>query len=250
MPLPEDLVLYYAANAPDDDTSTVGGAIDTAARPLDAELAGPPQDLEAVSDGTDTRNITVIWRDTTGVIQTNTVALTSTTPVTVATGVERVLEASLATPDATNTVTLRIAAAGATQHTFNPNETLALRAFRRSFSDPDSPLNWFEKQFWSNDDGALALTEAEVTLTADPSAVILIALDNAKDAATTATDRLTAPAAGVGAFVDDGIAIGVPDTFLGPAEAIGTWIQMQLATGNPALRSSYTLQISGQSTGS
>lgn len=245
-----DLVLYCAANMPDDDASTVGGAIDTAARPLDAELASPPQDLEALSDGTDSRTITVESREVSGVIQSSgAVALNDATPVSVETGVERILAATLSTADAARTVTLRIASGGTTQHTFNPDETDAYRAFRKSYSDPDSPLDWYEKSFWRNNHGSDALTNAEVTLTVDPSSVIMIALDAAKDGTTTATDRLTAPASGVGAFVDDDVAVGVPSGSLGAGEGIGVWVEMALTTGHAALRSSFTLRIAGQTTG-
>lgn len=45
-----DLVVYGSANRPNDDTSTAGGAIDTAARPLDQQLTANDT-IDIVSDG-------------------------------------------------------------------------------------------------------------------------------------------------------------------------------------------------------
>lgn len=241
-----DLVLYGSANRPDDDVSTVGGAVDTAVRTLDAELVAV-SDLEAVSDDvSDTRGITVEYRLASGVVDSETVALDGTTPVPFGIAAERILRAFLATPDATATVDLRIISAGAVQHTFHPTETEAVRAFRKSYSEND-PLDWYEKYHWRNNHDTDALLGAEVVLIADPSAVVMIALDNAVDGTTTATDRLTAPASGTTAFVDDDVALPVPEDTLGAEEAIGTWAEMALAAAHVALKSSFTLRIAGQS---
>jgi hypothetical protein len=240
-----DLIEYGSASRPEDETSTSGGAIDDAARPLDTQIAGATEDLEFVSDEADTRTMTIVYRDAGGTIQTfGPTALDGTTPVAGPTGVQRILKATLSATDATATVTLRIASAGATRHTFNPLETDAFIMFQRS-SSSGSTEDFWEKTFWKNTNADTDLTSAEVTLTADPSSKFEIALDTAIDATVSVTNRKTDPSL---TEQDDSTAIGVPTGTLGFGEAIGLWRHMTLGASAAADEPSSTTQLAGQTT--
>ncbi len=239
-----ELVQFLAANHPEDDTSTVGGAIDPAARPLDAEL-GANSNLEILSDGADTRTMTLRYRDAAGVIQSvGPTALNGTTPVSLGITAERVIEATLSASSGTRTVTLRVAGGGAVQHTFNPNETKAKRLFVKSVSSGAQKV-YYEKTFWKNTDGVLSLLNAIMRLTADPTAKIKMGLAAAVDGSTTATNRLTAP--GSVSFVDDNVDQNVPGTNLAAGSAIGCWWEFTLAADEPPIKNSFTSQLRGQS---
>lgn len=238
-----DLVQYGAVNWPDTDSATVGGAIATAKRPLDTQWTANAV-AAVVSNGADTRQVTIEGRLASGSIDTEVLTLNGTTEVVGTKTWERILRVTLSAADAARTVTLRQGAGGATRHTFNPNETEAAIFFRKSSSGA-SAKTYFEKSFMRNNNTTSNLLSAQVTLTADPSAKIRIALANTQNDSGTSTNRLTAPS-GVTAFVDDGTSISVPGTDLGATSAIGVWAEMQLSASNPALRSTFDIQISGQ----
>lgn len=238
-----ELILYGAANRPDDESSTVGGAIDVAARPLDSDV-GSLTDIEAVSDGADTRTLTIVYRDETGEVLTDDIVLNGTTPVPLGDDVERILSATLSDTDNARTVILREESAGATIHTFNPDETDAFRLFRQAASD-DSAKVYYEKVFWANTHDSLSLLNAIVDLVADPAAKIEIGLAATADDTGTAADRLTAP--GGVTFQDDDTDIAVPGTNLAAGAAIGVWIKLSLEANDNALKSTFTTRLRGES---
>jgi hypothetical protein len=239
-----ELIQYLATDHPEDDTSTLGGAINAAGRPFDADLASNSQ-LEVLSDGADTRTITVRYRDAAGIVQTTgAVTLSGTTPVALGVTAERLIEATMSTTDASRTVTLRIAGGGATQHTFNPNETKARRLFALAVSSSSGKV-YYEKTFWKNTDSVTALLGATMKLTADPSGKIKMGIAVAQGGTTSSTNRLTAPS-GI-TFVDDAVDQSVPGTNLAAASTIGVWWEMTLAADNAPIRSTFTSQLRGAS---
>lgn len=239
-----DLVLNLTANTPDDDTSTVGGARAAAKRPVDVQLtANDTVDAVSSNAGDTTQTLTVEGRLVGGAVDTEALALNGTTPVTGAKTWERILSYTLsATCAGTVTVTDGDTGQG-TIHTFPPGETFAAIGFRKSFSTA-SPKTYWEKNCWYNSNGTDTLNSAEVTLTADPSGNIRIALETAKDATTSAANRLTTPTP-IGTITDDSVAISVPGGNLAATEYIGVWVEMQLAADEAATKSSYTLQLAG-----
>jgi hypothetical protein len=237
-----ELLLFGAASRPEDDTNPVGGAIATTARPFDANLASN-SDIEALSDGADTRTLTVRYRTVAGVETTGTIVLNGATPVALGATVERLLEISTTT-DATRTVTVRVVSAGATLHTLNPNETHAFRMFNKAVSGPSQKI-YYEKVFFKNTNATLSLLNAFVDLTADPAAKVRIGLATTVDDTATAATRLTAPA-GV-SFVDNNVDIAVPGTNLAAGSAIGVWVELTLGANEAALKNSFTSRLRGQS---
>lgn len=238
-----DLVQYGAANIPQDDVSTTGGAQDSAARPLGTQLTADDT-IGLVSDGADTRDATVRGRNAAGAEVSETVTLNGTTRVTTSTTFERILEITLSAADASRTVTVDDGdQVQGTLHTFNPNETKAYTHFQESASESGATTR-HEKFFWENTNGSLTLNAAEVELTADPDAKITIALATAKDDTESVANRETAPSS-VGAFTDDNVAISVPGSSLAAGEAIGVWAKQDLLANDSAYRSSFTTQLAG-----
>ena len=242
--LASDLQLWSSANIPTDEVSTAGGAISTTTRPTLVQLTANSA-VDIVSDGADTRNVTITGRDSTGAIVQETHALNGTTLVAGTQVFERVLSAVIASTSGTRTITLTQHSSSATIGTIGPNETTRHIAFQQSFSTA-SIKNYYEKHFWKNNNGSLTLTVAAVKLTADPSSVTQIGCATALNDSATITNRLTAPA-GV-TFVGVGVSQSVPTGQIAAGSAIGLWINMTLAANNAALRSSFTTQLSGQTT--
>ncbi len=237
------LIECLATNHPEDDVSTVGGAINAAGRVLDADLATASQ-LEVVSDGADTRTLTLRYRATNKTVQTTgAISLNGTTPVNLGITAERILEATLSGADASRTVLLRIASAGATQHTFNPNETKARRLMALSVSGAAQKV-YYEATFLKNTHSTDSLLDAEVLITADPTSKFEMGVAAAVNGSTTTTNRLTAPA-GV-TFVDDNVAQAVPGTNLAAGDGIKVWNKMTLGADNAALKNTVSKTLRGK----
>jgi hypothetical protein len=239
-----DLVLYGSANRPGDDATTTGGAIDTAARPLDTQLTANSV-IAAVSSGADTRTLTITGRNPAGAVVQETLTLNGTTEVVGTTTFERIQTLALSAASATLTVTVRQGSGGPTRHTFNPNETAAFIHFRNSASGASATTR-YEKSFWRNNHATLTLNSAQVTLTADPDARIRMGLATAKNDTGSVANRLTAPA-GI-TFVDDGVAQNVPGGTLEAGSAIGVWFEEALPANDPAHRTTFTTQLAGTTT--
>lgn len=239
-----DLVEYLAASRPDDDVSTVGGAIDTTAKPNVVQWSSNAV-AAAISDGADVRTLTVRGRLATGVIDTEVLTLTGAVEVVGAKTWERILSATLSASSGSRTVLLKQGSGGTTRATFIPGDVVKRIFFVGSASAALEVLR-YEKFFWKNNHGSLALTEAAVTLTADPADRIRIGLATAVDGSTTIATRITAPA-GV-SFVDDSVEQGVPGGSLASGSAIGVWVEQDLPAADPAGKSTFTTQLAGLST--
>jgi hypothetical protein len=240
-----DLVMYHAADRPEDDVSSSGGAIDTAARPLEAQFSAAALP-EIVSDNAgDSMNVTIDGRDAAGVFITETNALNGVTEVLFAASFERILNINIASAPA-GTVTVAQGASGTVRHTFNPAETDAAILFQRAASDPSLTKTRYEKVFWKNEHGSLALTDAEVTLITDTSNLYEIAVSDSIDDTEAVTDREDAPSGE--SFVDDDVAAPVPGGDLGFGEAIGVWVKQTLGAGAAPAKTTAEVQLAGNTT--
>lgn len=238
-----DLIFYSSASVPLDDVSTTGGAIDLTSRVSLTQFTAGAK-LALISDGADVRNVTIVGRDATGAIITETFALTNAVEVLSANTYERIHSIVLSATSGTRTVTAKQGSGGTTVTTIVPTETTRHIQFQRSSSGPSTTVR-YEKQFAKNTHGTLSLLTALVTLTADPATKIFIGLAPAVNGTTSVANRLTAPSPVT--FVDDNVAQGVPGTDLAAGSAIGTWIQQTLAANDAAQKSTFTLQLSGSS---
>lgn len=239
-----DLKAYQAANHAEDDSATQGGAIATAGIVEFTDIAAV-DNVEVLSDGADTRTVTLTGRTSTGAITSEVINLNGTTPVSSVNTYERILKAVLSASDGARTVTLRRATGDTLIATLPPTVTSVRRLFYDSFSDPSVQKIRYEKFFLKNTHGTLQLNAAAVKLTADPSATIRIGCAPSKGDSATVANRLAAPASVV--FVDDNVSQSVPTGALAPGESIGVWAEMTLAAANAAIKSTFTTQLSGNS---
>ena len=244
--LASELKAYQAANMPEDDTATVGGAIAPTGLVEFTDVAAN-DDLEALSDdAADTMNLTITGRNAAGAIVSETKALTGVTAVIFSTlgVIERVLKIVLASA-AAGTVTVRRSVAGATVVAIPAGKTSVRRMFYDSASEAGSTTR-YEKLFMKNENATLTLNSAALELTADPAATIRIGGAPAVDDTATAANRKTAPASVT--FVDDGVSQSVPGGVLAAGSGIGVWAEMVRGAAAAAIKNTFSVELSGTST--
>jgi hypothetical protein len=238
-----DLVWYGAASRPSDDTAASGGAIDLLDRPEFTQFSAAARP-EILSDGADTRSVTIQGRNAAGAIISETNACTGTTPVLFAATYERILTITTTT-NATRTISVRQGAGGSVVATITPNETSRTAMFRQSASEASS-VPRYEKMFGRNSHATLTLNAASVKLTADPDARVKIGLAAAINGSTSVANRKAVPAAV--SFVDDNVAQAVPGGVLAALDAIGTWIEQTLPGSDATHKTTFTVELSGTTT--
>jgi hypothetical protein len=239
-----DLVLRSSANDPSDDTSLAGGAISITSRP-DLTQWTANAVAAVISDGADTRTVTITGRLASGIIDTEVLTLNGAVEVVGAKTWERVLSAVTSATSATRTVLVKQGSGGATRATISVNETTRHILFRDSTSEAAIAIR-YAKAFSENTHGTLALTSATVKLTADPAARIRIGLAASKGDSATTTNRKTAP--GGITFSDDNVSLGVPGGNLAAGEEIGIWVEQNLPANDPPNKTTLTLETAGSTT--
>ncbi len=239
-----DLQFWCAASMPNDDASTSGGAISTTIQPRLTQFTSNAV-AAAVSDGADTRTLTITGRLTSGVIDTDILTLNGTTEVVGVKTFERILRAVLSATSGTRTVTLRQGSGGSTRATLLPNEQETRVLFYDSTSSGSIVIR-YEKLFIKNNHGTLTLTAAAITLTADPAARIRVGCATALDDTGSVANRVTAP--GSITYVDDSVAQSVPTGQIAAGSRVGVWIEQNLPANDPANKTTFTLQLAGSST--
>lgn len=238
-----DLVKYGSASRPSDDVSTTGGAIDTTDRPDITQLTANAV-IAVISDGADTRTVTVQGRNAAGAIISDVITLNGAVEAVGVLTFERILTITLSASSGTRTVTVRQGAGGATRATIGLNETTRTSLFRQSASEAGITLR-YEKTFWRNNHATLTLNSAQVRLTADPDARIRLGLATTINDTATVANRKAAPA-GV-TFVDDNVFQTVPGGVLTAGDRIGVWWELNLPANDAAHRTSATDELSGTS---
>lgn len=246
-----DIAWYAAANKPEDDSSTNGGAIDADIRVLFTDLAAD-DDVEVFSSSSSdtSQTITVRARQEDGTIDQQAPTLDGTTPVVLSTlgVVERILSATLSA-DCVGTVTVRRSGDNTVIATIPPGE----RGFRRLFINATaeatggSSKTYYEKVFCKNNNSTSALIGAAIVEASDSQSDTAFCLASAKDDSVTTTNRLTAPS-GANLLDPDtfnGSSKSVPGGSLGAGEAIGVWLQKTLPAGTSAGKGTYGLTTSG-----
>jgi len=245
-----DLELQASAAMPIDDVGTTGGVQDDLRVPVFVQLAANDT-IEAISDNAgDTQNLTIRARDAAGNIVTETKAMNGTTFISFSTlgTVERILSAELVS-NAVGIVTVRRTTGAVLIADIQATKRGFMILFQDSASDPSSTKVRYEKMFWENTHGSLSLTNAKVTLTADPSAKLNFDLEDAVDDNNSAANRLTEPTGLVGAWIGTGTSIDVPgDGNLDSGEAIGTWLRQSLDAGDAPIKDTFDVKLEGQST--
>lgn len=240
-----DLVLYNSANMPVIDTGTSGGAIDTLRRPDFTQMASNDT-VRAVSSsaGDTTQTLTIVGRLADGSLATETLTLTGTTPITFANTYERILKAELSATCA-GTVTVARTTGPTTIRVIPIGERGFQAVFQQDASDPSTQQDFYIKVFWKNTNGSLALTSAVVKENADPSGLITFGLAATINDSGTTTNRKTAP----GGVSFASTPANVPNSGnLTSGSDIGVWLDLTLPAAQAAVKSTYTLELDGQTT--
>lgn len=245
-----DLVLFNAATMPETDSGSSGGAIDLLRRPDFTQIAAN-DDIEALSSsaGDTTQTVTIEGRTAAGTLISETKTLTGTTAIIFSTlgVVERVLDVELSATCA-GTITVRRSVAGATLRVIPIGERGFSMFARKTTSLTSGTQNYYFKAFLKNTHATLALQNSIVKQNADPDARIMHLPAATNDDTATSTNRITAPAAGdtldPDTFDDADKSVGT----LGAGVARGVWLRVQLPTSDTPHKTTYTLELTGEST--
>lgn len=238
-----DLLLYGSASRPEDDTSLTGGAVTLEHRPEYTELTANAV-IAVISDGADTRTVTVKGRNAAGAVVSDVITLNGAVEALGVVTFERIQSVIASATSASRTVTVKQGSGGATKGTIPVNEIGFYRLFLNSASESGIATR-YEKVFWRNNHATLTLNAALVRLTVDASAKIKIGLAATKGDSATIANRKAVPA-GI-SFVDDNVDVSVPGTILEALTNIGVWIEQTLSASDIAYRSSFTQRLSGSS---
>lgn len=239
-----ELKLYGSASMPTNDTGGSGGAIALTTEVEFTPLAANgPVGVVSANAGDTSQTLTITGRLASGVIDTEALALNGQTRVPGAKVWERILRLSLSGAGA-GVITVDRNADSAVVKAIPVGVTLVTRLFYDAASEAGA-VNRHEKIFFKNTNGTLTLTNAAVTLTADPSAKILIGLEASKDGTASIANRKATP--GSVTFVDDSVAAAIPGNTLEAGAAIGVWIRQALGGGDAPAKSTFTVQLSGSS---
>ena len=262
-----DIIVYGAANMPEDDTSLTGGAIDRTIKILNQDMSdvGGTDTLDIVSDsaGDTTQTVTITGRDASGVIQTDALSLNGVALVNGAQAFERILKivvsatyvGTITVSDTSGSVTLvTLEGSGA-----NPGGSAVLEN-RRPFyaaeaeASGGSAVTLYEKVFVANTHASLALLTAAIELTDDGSADNTeFDLEDATNDTNSVAARTTEPSGMQGAPTWDAALKNVPGTDLGDrttgtSDHIGVWIRLSLAAGQAPNNTKITFNVTGSST--
>jgi len=230
---------------PTTDGGTSGGAIDTARKIEMVEMTSSQQLNVASTDAGDTtRTFTIIGRNTAGAIVTEgPTSLNGTTNVLTSNTFERHLRTTVSATHGTATVNFKQSSNGAVVSNLITSITSAIRMFHDG-SSSTSQIIYYEKIFWKNTNATLTLNNAVMRLTSNPVSKVKLACAPSVGDNASVANRLTVPSGGL-TFVDQNSSSIVPGSVLSAGSAIGVWIQLTLAIGDAALKSSFQSQLSG-----
>lgn len=242
-----DLKPYGSVNRPEDDTATVGGAIQNDDQPNFTQWSANAV-VAIISDGADVRTLTAHGRDAAGaLVSEGPTALNGAVEVVFTTTFERITKIVMTVIDAARIVDIRQGSGGTVRGQINgPDANAAQLTLSSFFVDSASESGIairFEKFFWRNNHGSLTLNAATVDLTADPDSRIRFGIEAAKDDTNTATNRKTAP--GGITFFDDSNAQAIAGNTLESGSRQGVWIEQNLPASDTAHRATFTTELAG-----
>lgn len=242
--VPSDIVIYSSQNMPQDDSSVAGGVINSGIRVVFEDITNTGV-INAVSDNAlDTGNITVVGRDTVGIITSDTFQLNGISSVAGTQNFERIISCSVDQIASGNiSVSGNISLGSIYQ-----NESGFTRPFYDATANPNGGANktLYEKVFIKNNNTTNALLNATVQeISSGLYSKIEFGLEKSQNYNESVANRLTAPT-GVTSY-GSGIS-GVSNTNISPLDAQGVWLKFQLDAGDPAQDSFYQLQIAGGTT--
>ena len=238
-----DLVIYVAANMPEDNTSTAGGAIDSGVRASFDDPSSAVQLKVYSADAADTsQTLTVTGRNAGGSIVSEGISLNGTTEVTSSNTYERILKTYLS---ATAAGAVTVSGNGANKITDIPvGET----GFRRPFYDATAQIGssktYYEKVFIKNNNATSTLNNATVIeVSSGLYSKIDFAREDSKQSSQTKSNRESLTTGVTGGF---GVGpSGMVSDELTAGDYQGIWLKLSLGAGEAAANSYYEVQISG-----
>lgn len=241
-----DLVFCASTDSPWADDQANGGAIDPSSRIL-ASILSSREKLEVVSDGADTRDVTIIGRNYGGEQVIDIIELNGTTVVSGQIEFYTVLEILLSDADASRTITIRQQSDNTVLQTVGPNIDKYTSLFKFAFPSESQTLTRYEKVFAKNNHASDSLIDALVSMTANLSGNISYGLAASQDDSLSASDRLTAPS-GITFVSTLNNEDAVPGSDIAAGSAIGIWIKQVLAADErPSIANSLaTMQLKGK----
>ena len=239
-----NLVVYTAADMPEDDTSTAGGAINAYVRATFTDPATPATVKFTSTSSSDSQNVVLYGRNAAGSIINETIAMpgVADTAVTSVNTYERILSCLLSAA-AVGTITV----SGTSEPEKVTDIPVAETGFRRPFYDVTasavSTETFYEKVFVKNNNASSTLNSATLTEVSNGLyAKIDFALELTKQGTESVVNRSTAP-------LDIDVFGAGPSGFgsneLTAEDYQGVWLKLSLAAAEPATNSYYEVQVSG-----
>jgi len=242
-----DIVFYASSNMPQDDASIAGGTINSGLRVEFNDIVATDI-VEVLSDNAgDVQNVTIVGRDSAGVIQSDTFALSGLTLVSGVQSFERILTVTIDSV-ATGLITLRDAIGNTGLGSIATGESGFLRPFydatANSFGGADKVF--YEKIFLKNNNATTALLSTTLTEVASGIyTLVQFGLEKSPQYIESIANRLAVPT-GVTSYGSG--ASGIPNTNLGPLDYQGVWLQLTADDGTVAQNSFYQLNVQGNTT--
>jgi hypothetical protein len=249
-----NLILRGANTMPDDDvTQYIGGAIDTKKKveQVDIVASGVTEGLS--NTGGDARTLDVTYRDAAGVSATKLITLNGATAVSFGVTMERILKI-VASSSLGGNITVRKLSGGTNLATLISGVKEVRRPFYNAVAPAAGTKSYYEKIFFRNSHGTLALTSASIYESADPTGLVTFALDGVASACPLnlgvnngANVRTTPPSARITAFSNASKGVRANNN-LQPGSAQGIWLRLLLSNTDTATKTSYTVGVKGNST--
>jgi hypothetical protein len=237
-----DIVFYSAQNMPQDDSSLVGGDINSGVRVVFTDISTTGLISASSSNSGDTSNLTVTGRNSAGILLSENIELSGTSSVSGSQVFERIISCTV---DSIASGDINISGSSLVG-TIYQNES----GFRRVFYDATanaaggSDKTLYEKVFIKNNNAFSALNNVSVSeVVTGLYSIVQFGLENIKQSTETTIDRLTSPT-GVSVFGSG--ASGLPqDGYLNPLDYQGVWLELFLEDGASSNNSFYRLQVQG-----
>ena len=249
-----DIVVYASADMPEDDTSSSGGAIDTATMVIFTDIAST-DNVEIFGEGGDeSKTVVVTGRLASGSEDSETITLDASDATTVVDGTkqwERILKISSPNSPA-GSITVQKDGDSGDIVVIPTGISMVRRPFYGATANATGGADkeLYEKVFIKNEHATLSLLDMQVDETSDPSTFLTFDLEDAVDDNNSLSDRLdSAPTGMAGSFTSSAKLLttaGQDD--LAAGEAIGVWLNLSLADGTAAAKTTYELTVTGSST--
>ena len=238
-----DLVIYTASNMPENNTSIVGGDINSGIRASFDDPSSASLVIIYSSSGTDTsQNLTLTGRTDAGTIISESLALNGASNVTSVYTYGRILTASL---DAVAVGNITVSGSAVNKITDIP---VGESGFRRPFYDAtasvDTSKTYYEKVFIKNNSTGSDLTDAKVIeVNSGLAAKISFGLEDTKKSNQTIANREAIPTGITGVFGAGPSCI--MNDLLSVGDYQGTWFKLSVDTSEASINSFYEVQVSG-----